>query len=212
MEIAAVTTPDNWFWCPGPLNPSDLLTRTGSTCDQIKSDFWLHGSFLPQSESSWPVKKCVSLPSNALPLRTINLSLPENTQSLSKVISALTFIYKSCRTWRQNPIPALTWSSLKISFSSFIIKCFSSDAETLVATNRLKHLVIQPLDGVYHVPDHSFRSRIGVPSICKKTILAKCIVQDTQVELGHGRDALQLLSYIQSKFFIPGIRKMIMDL
>ena len=50
MEIAAVTRPDNWFWCPGPLNPADLLTRTGSTCDQIKSDFWLHGSFLPQPE------------------------------------------------------------------------------------------------------------------------------------------------------------------
>ena len=46
MEIAATSSPQNWFWCPGALNPADLLTRTGSTCDVIKSDFWLHGSFL----------------------------------------------------------------------------------------------------------------------------------------------------------------------
>ena len=40
MEISATSSSDCWFWCPGPLNPADLLTRTGSTCDQIKSDFW----------------------------------------------------------------------------------------------------------------------------------------------------------------------------
>ena len=39
MEIAATSSPQNWFWCPGALNPADLLTRTGSTCDVIKSDF-----------------------------------------------------------------------------------------------------------------------------------------------------------------------------
>ena len=26
MEIASVSSPENWFWCPGPLNPADLLT------------------------------------------------------------------------------------------------------------------------------------------------------------------------------------------
>ena len=51
----------------------------------------------------------------------------------------------------------------------------------------------------------------GVPMICKKTILAKCIVQDAHVALGHGRDVLQVLSYIQAKFFIPGVRRMITD-
>ena len=62
------------------------------------------------------------------------------------------------------------------------------------------------------VSDRSFRSRIGDPLVCKKTILGKCIVRDAQVELGHGRDVLQVLSYIQSKFFIPGVRKMITDM
>ena len=46
-----------------------------------------------------------------------------------------------------------TWSSIKNSISSSIIKCFSADTETLIATNKLKHLVIQPLDGVYYVSD-----------------------------------------------------------
>ena len=44
IEIAALTNSDNWFWCLGQLNPADLLTRSGSTLEQINSDFWLHGS------------------------------------------------------------------------------------------------------------------------------------------------------------------------
>ena len=173
MEIYAVSSSDYWFWCPGPLNLADLLTRMGSTWDQIKSDFWLHGSFLPQPKLSWPIKKCVSLPVSDLPSRTINLtvavpvnpssdfivSLLEHNQSLSKVIAALTFIRKSCKTWRQNPNPPLTWSSI----SSSIIKSFSTAAETLIATNRLKDLVIQPLD-VYLVSDPSFRFHFDIYS------------------------------------------------
>jgi len=62
---------------------------------------------------------------------------------------------------------------------------------------------------VYYVSDRSFRSRIGVPLICKKTILAKCILSDAHTDLGHGRDVLQVLTHIQTSFFIPGIRKMI---
>ena len=46
MEIAALMNPYNCFWCPGHLNPADLLTRSGTTLEQINSDFWLHGSFL----------------------------------------------------------------------------------------------------------------------------------------------------------------------
>ena len=60
--------------------------------------------------------------------------------------------------------------------------------------------------------DCSFRSRIRVPLVCKKTILAKCIVYDAHAKLGHGRDVLQVLSYIQSKFFIPGVCKMVTDM
>ena len=56
MEIAALSNADNWFWFPGALNPANLLTRTGSTLEDISSRFWLHGSFLPTPEISWPVK------------------------------------------------------------------------------------------------------------------------------------------------------------
>ena len=72
MEITALTNPDDWFWCSGQLNPADLLTRSGTTLEQINSDFWLHGSFLLQDEHSWPVKKCASLLSSPLPATVIN--------------------------------------------------------------------------------------------------------------------------------------------
>ena len=139
MEISTTSLSDCWFWCPGPLNPADLLTRTSSTCDQIKSDFWLHGSFLPQPRLSWPIKKCASLPVGDLLTRTINLtstvpvdpssdliiSLMEHSQSLSKVIAPLTFTHKSCRIRRQNPNTTLTWNFVKTSILSPIIKSFS---------------------------------------------------------------------------------------
>ena len=44
------------------------------------------------------------------------------------------------------------------------------------------------------------------------SILPKCIVQDAHSEMGHGHDVLQTLSYIQSKFFIPRVCKMITDM
>ena len=46
------------------------------------------------------------------------------------------------------------------------------------------------------------QSRIGVPLICGKIILTRCIVQDLYTALGHGSDVLQVLSYILAKFYI----------
>ena len=80
-----------------------------------------------------------------------------------------------------------------------------------LAKHRLKHLVVQQQDDVHYVSDRSFRSRIGVPLICGKTVLARCIVQDAHAKLGHGRDILQLLHNILSEFYIPGVRKMIVQ-
>ena len=62
MEILSTSSSDNWFWCPGPLNPADLLTRSGTECKQINSKLWLQGSFLPQEKSTWPIIACTSLP------------------------------------------------------------------------------------------------------------------------------------------------------
>ena len=39
MEIATLSSADKWFWCPGKVNPEDLLTRTGSTLESISSGF-----------------------------------------------------------------------------------------------------------------------------------------------------------------------------
>ena len=226
MEILSVSSHENWYWCPGTLNPADLLTRSGTTCKQVNSKFWLNGSFLHQERSSWPIKPCTRLSTSNLPLRTVNVitaapvnvsqetivKLLERAQSLSKVSRALTTIHKFCRTWRANPSPPQTWNSVKSSILSSIINCFSKDSEQIIAKNKMKHLVIQSRDGVYYVSDRSFRSRIGVPLICRKTVLAKCIVKDAHEELGHGRDVLQVLSIIQSKFFIPGVRRMVSDM
>ena len=61
MEISALSATTSWHWCPGFLNPADLLTRSGSKLEKLNSRFWLQGSFLSQSPSSWPTKSCASL-------------------------------------------------------------------------------------------------------------------------------------------------------
>ena len=33
MEILSILSPENWFWCPGSLNPANLLTRSGTNCN-----------------------------------------------------------------------------------------------------------------------------------------------------------------------------------
>ena len=200
MEILSVTIPENWFWCPGNLNPADLLTRSGTKCDQINSKFWLQGGFLAQEKSTWPTKPChfstywqhihqtnqnqhhqVGQP---LP-RTFN-QLIDSHQSLSRVIKALVAIHKACRTWREDPTPTQTWISVKNSITASVLRCFVEDSEIIIATNELKHLVVQPMDGIYYVSDRSFRFRIGVPLINKKTILAECIVKDAHTEFIRG--------------------------
>ena len=72
--------------------------------------------------------------------------------------------------------------------------------------------MVQLQDKVHYVSDRSFRSCVGVPLILGKTILACCIVQDAHAKLGHGRDVLQLLHNILSEFYIPGAKKMIIQL
>ena len=37
-------------------------------------------------------------------------------------------------------------------------------------------------------------------------------VQDEHVTLGHGRDVLQVLSYILAEFYITGVRKLVNNL
>ena len=72
--------------------------------------------------------------------------------------------------------------------------------------------MVQLLDKVHCVSDRSFRFCVGVPLVCRKTVLACCIVQDAHVKLGHGSDLLQLLHNILSEFYIPGVKKMIIQL
>ena len=226
MEISALSATANWNWCPGALNPADLLTRTGSTLEKVNSKFWLQGSFLPQPRSSWPIKNCVSLISDQTPsimIKKVSANPPNplteyvtelltRCRSYSKVLAAFCILLKIGRSHSKSPENLLPWNRTRNIIVSNIINCFNSSAEGYIAKNKLKHLLVRPQDGIYYVSDRSFRSRIGVPLICGKTVLANCIVQDAHDKLGHGRDVLQILSIIQAEFYIPGARKLVLRL
>ena len=75
----------------------------------------------------------------------------EHSQSLTKVVRAITLHHKTCRAWRakKKPNPDFTWSKVKDSISSSIIKCFIRSTEVIIASNKMKHLVVQNVEGVY---------------------------------------------------------------
>ena len=88
MEISALSVADNWNWCPGSLNPADLLTRSGATLEKINSNFWLQGSFLPQPPSSWLIKLSSSLISNTYPSTIVKkISVPPPHPLTSSLMS-----------------------------------------------------------------------------------------------------------------------------
>ena len=189
MEIRSQTTTDNWMWCPGPLNPANLLTRSGSTLKKINSNFWLFGSFLLNPVSTWPNKPCSSLISN-LPFAVISRisAMPpnplteyiseqlEHVQSFTKVVNAHCILQKFGRKFKQSPTEVLPWARICSAIYT-TVSCFSPSAESFIVKNKLKHLLIQPQDGIYYISDRSFRSHQGVPPVCGKSLLARCIVQ-----------------------------------
>ena len=226
MEISTLSNTANWHWCPGALNPADLLTRSGSTLEKINSRFLLQGSFLSQPPSSWPNKSCVSLISDQIPsamFKKVSATPPNslieyitelltNNWSYSKILKSFCALLKIDRTYSGSPDNLLPWTKTRNAIASNIISCFKSSTESYIAKNKLKHLLVQPQDGIYYLSDRSFRSHIGVPLVCGKTILADCIVQDAHNKLGHGHDILQIFSTIQVEFYIPGVRKLILCL
>ena len=147
------------------------------------------------------------------PVPGFDHSLPGHSQSLTKVIRAITILHKACRTWRakKKPNPDFTWSKVKDSISSSIIKCFIRSTEVNIASNKMKHLVVQMLKGFITSP-----TEVSIPVLVSCSFVRWLSWQNASLilnsYLGHGWDILQVLSHIQAKFFIPGVRKMITDL
>ena len=111
MEIVALSDADNWFWCPGILNPADLLTRTGSTLEDISSKFWLNGSFLPDQETSWPVKSCRSLLSNQPQTASINRAVMIPDSPFFTYITELTYFWPNTNS-------NILWFSSRMKFTT----------------------------------------------------------------------------------------------
>ena len=154
------------MWCPGPLNPTDLLTRSGSTLEKISFNFWLHGSFLLNPVSTWPTKPCASLLSSSPPLSPIiskiSAALPhpitdyileelEHGQSFTKDVNAHCILHKFGRKFKTCPANVLPWTRIPSAISATIISCFNPFAESFIAKNKLKHLLTQPQEGIYYV-------------------------------------------------------------
>ena len=142
MEISALSVADNWNWCPGSLNPADLLTRPGATLEKINSKFWLQGSFLPQPPSSWPTKLSSSLISDTYSsavVKKISTTTPHPltefvadalspVKSYSKVFCSLCALRKVGRNFSKSPANLLPWIETRNTDASTILRCFNPSA------------------------------------------------------------------------------------
>ena len=91
---------------------------------------------LPTSDTCTRMVNIITLPVNQS--QDLITHYLEHSQSLNKVVRAITLLHKVCRAWRakKNPNPAFTWSKIKDSISSSIIKCFIRTTESIIASIR----------------------------------------------------------------------------
>ena len=116
------------------------------------------------------------------PLTATITEYRERTGSYTTVLNSMCLFSKATRSYKHHSapiLPILPWNNVLNYISSSIIISFNPSTEAYIAKNKLKHLLIQPQDRIYYVSDRSFRSRIGVPLICGKSLLACCIVHIT---------------------------------
>jgi len=222
MFIMEETKKEQWFWCPGHANPADLLTRAGSTALNLQSDIWMKGGFLNENPNSWEIKSCSNLSSSSLsatvkvlkiaplnPGQVYILGMLEKSKSYIKVKNALRLLTKWIRSHIILTRPVASWDTAESHISRTILQCFKPDNDRFLAKHPLKNLVKVLQEDVWLVADRSFRSRIGIPLVCKDSILATCIIKDAHQSLGHARDWIQVQSAIGLEFYIPGAKKLI---
>ena len=210
METSNLTKADNWFWCPRTLNPADLLVLLWKNSTPVLATWqfpippwrWMasQAMCLPHTKPAptSTVNRAVATPFNSL--TDLIMELLERNQSYTKVFKSLCNIQKGCRNLKQSVNQLLPCSKIRNTILYSIISYFTPQAVISMAKNKLKHLVIQALDGIYYMSDRSFRSRMGDPLISGKIILAQCIVWDAYDKLGHGKDVLQILSSLLTEF------------
>lgn len=94
-EIRKLSSPEQWHFCPGTLNPADLPSRGIAAKALGQERLWLKGpEFLSQAEDQWPTNPENVIDDDVLceavkrPGDEVVLSLPANASDEAKVTCA----------------------------------------------------------------------------------------------------------------------------
>ena len=107
-EILSLTTKEQWFHCPGIINPADLPSRGMTAEDLMSSKLWWEGpEFATQTQDLWPkeklsqiveteVKKLITQPSTftAQVIDNAFLEIFDRFSSWHKTIKLLSFVLR----------------------------------------------------------------------------------------------------------------------
>jgi hypothetical protein len=78
QEILSLTTQEQWFHCPGTMNPADIPSRGSTATELANSELWWKGpTFIHQPLNTWPPQPAPKLSDDPEEKKQINLDLPQ---------------------------------------------------------------------------------------------------------------------------------------
>lgn len=84
-EIQSLTEPENWNYCSGKNNPSDLLTRGENLLKLSQNNLWFHGpEWLSMPECMWPLRKEIPFNNDVLDERKSIISSTQLSCAVSE--------------------------------------------------------------------------------------------------------------------------------
>jgi len=108
-EILSLMTKEQWFHCPGVINPADLPSRGMTAADLMSSKLWWEGpEFATQMQDLWPKEKM----SQIIETEVKKLITQPSTFTAQVINNAFLEIFDRFSGWHK-----------KVKFLSFVLRC-----------------------------------------------------------------------------------------
>ena len=238
-EIQRSSSPEQWRYVPGAMNPADLPTRGLSATELAECKLWMEGpAFLKEDESTWPAAptkpKCVQTDSDPERRTLVKVHLtknytsdfinPSRYSSYGRLIRVTGWVQRfivNCRAPRETRKMGQVLSPVEISSAeTYWVK--QAQAEAFPNGERENSLVrLNPKkddEGLLRI-DGRLRYASNLPYDVRHPILlpknhpvTRLIVLDAHRRLGHGTGVEHTLTELRTRYWIVQGRRVVKNL